>query len=285
MMDASDPRKSGELSDDQLDALLASADEDLLQHIQAGTDPNAILADLMSIQAGTGAHPDPPAPAGPVRDLHPAARGRRGGPRRSWPLVSGSAAAAAVVALAISASLVLGGQQTSAVPPAGAHPGAAASVQSGHVVPGPSASPRGAPGNRIVYSATLLFDGDQSEPSASAEAQLRALLEAKGTYLFRMEKPASVTVAINGYADDRRGPAYQRRLSWERALAVRDWLIVHHVAASELHAAGHGDAVADNRAVSPSGNCVTVIITIRLSRPPKALPVTGFVPPERGRSL
>jgi outer membrane protein OmpA-like peptidoglycan-associated protein len=272
MTDASDPRKSDELSDDQLDALLASADQDLLQHIQAGTDPNATLADLMSIQAGTGTHPDPPTPADAVRDLRPPACGRRGRPRRSWPLVSGSVPAAAVVALAISVSVVLGGQQTRPVPPAGVHPVTAAGWQGGHSGPRPSPGPRGGPENQIVYSATLLFDSDQSELSASAEAQLRTLLEAKGTYLFRQEKPASISVAIDGYADDRRGPAYQRRLSRERALVVRDWLIARHVAASELHAAGHGDAVADKHAVSPSANRVTVIITIRLPLPPKALP-------------
>jgi outer membrane protein OmpA-like peptidoglycan-associated protein len=268
MMDASDPRKSGELSDDQLDALLASADEDLLQHIQAGADPNATLVGLMSIQAGIKTDPDPPVPAGAGRDLRPPARGRRGSPRRSWPLVSGSAVAAAVAALAIVASFVSGGQQTSAVRPAGAQPGSAVSVQSGWA-PHPSPGPRDRPETRIVYAATLLFDSDHSELSASAETQLRTLLETQGTYLFRQGKPASIRVAVTGYADDRRGPAYQRTLSWERARAVRDWLIAHHVAASELHAAGHADAVTDKHAVSPPGNRVTVIITIRSTTAPE----------------
>jgi outer membrane protein OmpA-like peptidoglycan-associated protein len=268
MMDASDPRKSDQLSDDQLDALLAGAGEDLLQHIQAGADPNATLADLMSIQAGTKTDPDPPVFAGVVPDLRPPDRGRRGGPRRSWPVVSGSAVAAAVAALAIVASFVSGGQQTSAVRPAGAQPGSAVSVQSGWA-PRPSPGPGGGPETRIAYSATLLFDSGHSELSASAEAQLRTLLETKGTYLFRQGKTASIRVAITGYADDGRGPAHQRKLSWERARAVRDWLIAHHVAASELHAAGHGDAVADNHAVSPLGNCVTVIITIGATTAPE----------------
>jgi outer membrane protein OmpA-like peptidoglycan-associated protein len=283
MMDASDPRTSDELSDDQLDALLASADEDLLQHIQAGADPNAVLAGLMSIQGGAEADPYSSASVDAAGDLRLRARGRRGGPRRSWAPVCGSVAAAAVVALAIAFSAGSFALAPVAVPPAATHPGAAASVQSGHMaLPRPSPSPRGAPENQIVYSATLLFDSDQSELSASAEAQLRTLLEAKGTYLFRQEKPASISVAIYGYADDRRGPVYQRSLSWERALAVRNWLITHHVAASELHAAGHGDAVADDQAVSPSGNRVTVIMTIRLPRLPKTLRVTGFVSVEAG---
>ena len=53
MMDAGDPRKSDDLTDDQLDALLASADEEPPEYIQAGTDPSATLADLMTIQADT----------------------------------------------------------------------------------------------------------------------------------------------------------------------------------------------------------------------------------------
>jgi outer membrane protein OmpA-like peptidoglycan-associated protein len=280
MMEPDAPGGNDELTDDQLDALLASADEELLQHIQASTDPSATLAELMTIQPGTESGPDPSAPAGSVSYLRRPAHGRRGRSRRSWRTVSVSVAAAAAVAgLAILLSSVTGGRQAHAVssvtegrmglptPPSGALllpatvycPGAPPVTPGMPSVPGP----RGAPENRIAYSATLLFGPGQSQLNAPADAQLKRLLAANSTYLFSPDKSSSVGVAINGYADHQHGVAYQTRLSEERAQAVRDWLIAHHVAATELHAADHCDARL-NYAITPRDNRVTVIITLRL---------------------
>ena len=46
-----DPR--AELTDEQLDALLKSADQELLEYIQARTDPTAVLAQVMA-SSGAG---------------------------------------------------------------------------------------------------------------------------------------------------------------------------------------------------------------------------------------
>ena len=280
MMEPDAPGGNDELTDDQLDALLASADEELLKHIHASTDPSSALAELMTIQAGAESGPGTSAPAGPVSYLRRPAHGRRGRYRRSRRTVSASiAAAAAAAGLAILLSSVSGGRQAHAVssvtegqqahlaPPTRAVllpaivycPGAPPVTPGMPSVPGP----RGGPENRIAHSATLLFGPGQSQLNASADAQLKRLLAANITYLFSLDKSNSINVAINRYADHQHGVAYQTRLSEERAQAVRDWLIAHHVAASELHATSHCDARL-NYTIPPRDNRVTVIITLRL---------------------
>jgi outer membrane protein OmpA-like peptidoglycan-associated protein len=273
MMDADDTADGNELSDDQLDIVLASADEELLEQVRARADPTAILTELMTSRTEIETGPDAPDTLGTADYPRCLTYGRRSGPRRSWRTVGVSvAAAAALAALAILVSSIIRGRQPNPVTSAGSHPKAViVNYQQGHWVisdPVPRAAPLGVNAREDVnISASLLFSSGQSELSASADAQLNRLLHAQKLYSGSLDVSSIISVAINGYAEEQRGSVYDKILSWERAKAVGDWLIDHHVPGSELHATVRSDAAQRDHVIKLRDNRVTVIITIHYHSP------------------
>jgi hypothetical protein len=254
-MNAGNRDSGNDLTDDQLDALLASADQELLYHIQASTDPSATLAELMTIQADTETGNDTEtgsnSSASVVTVSYPCgstARRRVASGRRSWRMTSAVVtSAAAAVGLAILVSSVTGGRHTYMAPTT--RPVVAG--QSVRVVPSPTAP------QMHHYSIILLFSPGQSELSTPAVSKLIRLLDAISGHSSpsqpappRATASGSLRVTINVSANEHSSPAHETRLSRERAQAVRNWLIAHHVASSKLHIAGHSVVM---RLVDPPG--------------------------------
>jgi outer membrane protein OmpA-like peptidoglycan-associated protein len=93
---------------------------------------------------------------------------------------------------------------------------------------------------RIRLPGSVLFDFDSADLRTDAERTLQEVLEV----LAASQGP----VRIEGHTDSIGAPAYNRRLSEQRAESVASWLIAHGVAAGRLVIAGRGASqpVADN---------------------------------------
>jgi hypothetical protein len=146
-MNASDPANN-KLTDEQLDALLESADQELLLHIQASTDPTAILTGLLAIPVHHEDGYRSRAPGGPASEPgHPVHTQRTGSRRRSWRAIRVAAAAVAVAgAAAVTISIATGH--------AAHHPTSAVSSRTvptvGIAAPAPARGPVAASGSPAV---------------------------------------------------------------------------------------------------------------------------------------
>jgi outer membrane protein OmpA-like peptidoglycan-associated protein len=278
-MTASDPANRKQLTDEELDALLESASEELLLHIQANTDPTAVLTELLATPADrqdSRAAPEPAGPAGklnrPVHHQHPQSH------RRSWRTIGAAVfgACAVIVTSSIIASLpVRGPKEVEDMPPPIPGPvRVSPSVPgTGHlaplcILPSPSSPPliRPSPYRSRTATDSILFSVGQSKLDGSAECSLRGLLQRIGPYTI-------VAITIIGYADDASHSTRADRLSRARAQAVRDWLIAHHIPSCELHAASHGAPEARSR-----GNAYirhSAVITVRYTNPVRAAPIVA----------
>lgn len=94
----------------------------------------------------------------------------------------------------------------------------------------------------VMLENVVYFDFDQS----SLTPQSRALLLAHADRL----KGASVSVRLEGHADERGSREYNMALGERRANAVRDFLVVQGVNASSLEVVSYGE---ERPAVSGSG--------------------------------
>jgi OOP family OmpA-OmpF porin len=98
-------------------------------------------------------------------------------------------------------------------------------------------------GNKLKMPGAIVFEFGKATLKPESEPvleQLRAFLE---------QKPQISLVRIEGHTDNVGKPADNLKLSGERALAVRQWLIDHKVDPKRLIAVGFGDQkpVADNK--------------------------------------
>jgi hypothetical protein len=137
---APDPANSGELTDDQLDALLDHAGQELLHYTQAHTDPTATLAKLLATQSEAEPGNDPPLAAKLAGKPARLRRSRRAGGRRpSWRTISiaAVAAAAAVTGIAAAAATI----STASHPQAAPNTGVVAAAPPVRSATGPSLSP------------------------------------------------------------------------------------------------------------------------------------------------
>lgn len=95
---------------------------------------------------------------------------------------------------------------------------------------------------QVTLENVVYFDFDQS----TLTPQSRALLLAHADRL----KGASVSVRLEGHADERGSREYNMALGERRANAVRDFLVVQGVSASSLEVISYGE---ERPAVSGSG--------------------------------
>lgn len=96
-------------------------------------------------------------------------------------------------------------------------------------------------GTRVELPGDVLFDFDR----ASLRADARPTLDRLAELIRRLDRPAHVT----GYTDNKGGPAYNMRLSRERANVVRDALLGRGVAETllqDVQGRGENDPVAPN---------------------------------------
>ena len=95
-------------------------------------------------------------------------------------------------------------------------------------------------GDRITASG-VRFDSGSSRLTGSSEAELGQILAA-------LQGNPGLRIRIEGYTDSSGGADTNRRLSQQRADAVRDWLVERGIAAGRLEARGFGedDPVASN---------------------------------------
>ena len=243
-MNASDPANSNKLTDEQLDALLDSAGQELLLHIQASTDPTATLAKLLAAPAKPKGGQADPVPADLANSPGLLAHSQPARPhRRPWRTIKVAAVAAvagaAVVTISIAAALTAyypAGEMSLRPPPAQA---------SGIFLPAPGVLS----GNVTV---DLPFSPGQSTLDGSAVGQLNMMLAV------RSGASSIAAIIITGYAGDRRR-ARADKLSALRVQAVRYWFFAHHVPACALHTVDHGASLARDRANARIGRNVVVI--------------------------
>lgn len=93
---------------------------------------------------------------------------------------------------------------------------------------------------RIRLPGSVLFDFDSADLRPDAERTLREVLE--------VLKASQGPVRIEGHTDSIGTPAYNRRLSEQRAASVANWLVAHGLASGRPVIVGHGALrpVADN---------------------------------------
>ena len=243
-MNASDPANSNKLTDEQLDALLDGAGQELLLHIQTSTDPTATLAKLLAAPANPNGGQADPVPADPANSPGLLAHRHPARPhRRPWRTIKVAAAAAvvgaAVVTISIAAALTAyypAGEMSLRPPPAQA---------SGIFLPAPGVLS----GNVTV---DLPFSPGQSRLDGSAVGQLNMMLAV------RSGASSIAAITITSYAEDRRR-ARADKLSALRVQAVRYWFFAHHVPACALHTVDHGASLARDRANARIGRNVVVI--------------------------
>jgi outer membrane protein OmpA-like peptidoglycan-associated protein len=250
-MNASDPANSNKLTDEQLDALLESADQELLLHIQATTDPTATLTKLlacpMSLEDGRA---DPTHADSATRPGHLTYGQRTRSHRRPWQAIR---VAAAAVAVAGAAMVII----SIAVAHAIHHPANPVSVR--HLpVPASGMSPPSA-GTLNKTAFDLPFNSGQSRLSRSAVGQLSMLLTV------RSSTSGIAAITITGFAEDRRDPARAVKLSAMRVQAVRNWFLAHHVPACALHTVHPSAAMARDRANVIGRNVVVVTIRVTMN--------------------
>jgi outer membrane protein OmpA-like peptidoglycan-associated protein len=86
---------------------------------------------------------------------------------------------------------------------------------------------------KITFSATLLFDHDQSALKPEAGNVLQDLVAA-------LQQNPSVQLEIGGHTDQTGARAYNQQLSEKRAAAVRDYLVAKGIRQDRLRVKGYG---------------------------------------------
>ncbi len=98
---------------------------------------------------------------------------------------------------------------------------------------------------RVNIPGNIVFEKDSSQIQVSDPGTQEVLKQLK---LFCDENPRVTKVRIEGHTDNDGEDAHNVKLSGERALAVKQWLVAAGVSADRLLAVGFGEArpIADN---------------------------------------
>lgn len=128
-----------------------------------------------------------------------------------------------------------------------AHPGAAATtaatatIATTAAIAAPATAPRPAGPGMIDLALQFEFDSDRLSPQDRATLNELAIA-------MRSPELAGRRFLIEGHTDNKGNPAYNQRLSLQRAQAVRALLVVQRVAPDRLRAEGKGSAEPVDRA-------------------------------------
>ncbi len=130
-------------------------------------------------------------------------------------------------------------------------------------------------GDRILLPGNVVFDTGKAVLSPAPENQV-ILNQLKQ---FLIDNPRVSTVRIEGYTDNVGQAAANLKLSGERALAIKQWLIANGIAAERVMAVGFGQEkpIADNStAAGRAQNRRTEFkIAAVKNRPYRGVPVNG----------
>ena len=118
-----------------------------------------------------------------------------------------------------------------------AHPGAAAAPVASAAAPSAASAPASRPAGAGMIDLALQFEFDSDRLSPQDRATLNELAIA-----MRSPELAGRRFLIEGHTDNKGSPAYNLRLSRQRAQAVRALLVVQRVAPDRLFAEGKGSA-------------------------------------------
>jgi len=116
-----------------------------------------------------------------------------------------------------------------------AHPGAASAVPTASVPAATATAPQPAGPGMIDLALQFEFDSDRLSPQDRATLNELAIA-------MRSPELAGRRFLIEGHTDNKGSPAYNLRLSRQRAQAVRALLVVQRVAPDRLFAEGKGAA-------------------------------------------
>jgi outer membrane protein OmpA-like peptidoglycan-associated protein len=116
-----------------------------------------------------------------------------------------------------------------------AHPGAASAVPTASVPAATATAPQPAGPGMIDLALQFEFDSDRLSPQDRATLNELAIA-------MRSPELAGRRFLIEGHTDNKGNPAYNLRLSRQRAQAVRALLVVQRVAPDRLFAEGKGAA-------------------------------------------
>jgi len=142
-----------------------------------------------------------------------------------------------------------------------AHPGAAAApVASAAAAPSAASAPASRPAGAGMIDLALQFEFDSDRLSPQDRATLNELALA-----MRSPELAGRRFLIEGHTDNKGSPAYNLRLSRQRAQAVRALLVVQRVAPDRLFAEGKGAAepVDPARPDAPENRRVRIISQVQ----------------------
>lgn len=130
-------------------------------------------------------------------------------------------------------------------------------------------------GARILLPGNVVFDSGKAVLSNAPENQT-ILTQLKQ---FLLDNPKVTTVRIEGYTDNVGQAAGNLKLSGERALAIKTWLVANGIAADRVIAVGFGQEkpVADN--ATPAGRAQNRRTEFKIAtangRPYRGVPVNG----------
>jgi outer membrane protein OmpA-like peptidoglycan-associated protein len=111
----------------------------------------------------------------------------------------------------------------------------------------------------ITLSGGVLFASGKSELLPSAQAKLGEVARALS------EQSRDANIVVEGHTDSQGADAYNKKLSEERAGAVRDYLAAHGVAGDRIRAEGIGESrpIADNKSAEGRANNRRVEIVVQ----------------------
>ena len=141
-----------------------------------------------------------------------------------------------------------------------AHPGAAAAPVASAAAPSAASAPASRPAGAGMIDLALQFEFDSDRLSPQDRATLNELALA-----MRSPELAGRRFLIEGHTDNKGSPAYNLRLSRQRAQAVRALLVVQRVAPDRLFAEGKGAAepVDPARPDAPENRRVRIISQVQ----------------------
>jgi OOP family OmpA-OmpF porin len=146
--------------------------------------------------------------------------------------------------------------------------------------PPPATTPPAGPpvrteGDRILLPGNIVFDTGRAILSPTPENQT-VLTQLKQ---FLVDNPKVTTLRIEGYTDNVGQPDANLKLSGERAVAIKQWLVANGVSADRIIAVGFGQEkpIADNStpAARAQNRRTEFKIAAVNNRPYRGVPING----------